>query len=205
MNSKQLTSFVAWVLNALSGGVIAYTAAKSPAAQSLGQFAANLITGPDCAAGLVLVITKLVTHFMHEEIAQDNPPAAKSTGGNSLLVLVVAFGLAAVMFTGCASAPGNLYKATGSSDSVAMAALGAWNDYCAANHPPVTEQQAIKNAFEKFRLSEIAALDLALVVGSYTGTNAPADTLQKATAAVSDETAALADLINLLKSFGVKL
>ena len=206
-SQKQITSFVAWLLNALSGGVIAYTAAKSPAAQSLGQFLANLITGPDMAAGIVLIITKLVTHYMHEDITQDNPTAAKSTGGNSLLVLVASFWILAAGATGCASAPGVAFKATGTADSVAVAALGAWNDYCAANHPPVSQQLAVKAAFQKFKAAEVTALDVALVLQAYSATNSAdsAFALAKSTAAVSAETDALTDLINLLKSFGVKI
>ena len=207
MNSKQITSFVAWLLNALSGGVIAYTAAKSPAAQSVGQFMAALITGPDVAAGLVLIISQLVQHFMHEDLSGPSNPPAKTTGGNSLLLLALACGLSAMIFTGCASAPAASYKAVSSVDLGVTSALTAWNDYLAANPAtPQSQRDAVRAAFSKVQASELLALDAAEAIALYTGTNAaPAGAVTNSQAAAANAAAALADLVSLLGSFGVKL
>ena len=101
MNSSHFLSLVRWLLNAVSGAVIAYTAAKSPAAQSVGAFIAQLITGPDVISAGVLGVTWLWGHITHS-----SPP--KTDGGSSaggIAAILAALGVASFLLvgTGCAS------------------------------------------------------------------------------------------------------
>ena len=95
MNTSQIQSLVRWLLNAISGGVLAYSAAKSPATQSVATFVANLLTGADMLAACVLGATWLWGHITHGKTASTN------SGSASTVVAVLLLGALAVGFTGC--------------------------------------------------------------------------------------------------------
>lgn len=98
MNTKQIYSFVRWLLNAASGAMLAYTAAKSPAAASVGQFLAALLTGPDAIAAGVLVVTWAWGHFTHKASPTTAKVGSSKAGVVGLLVFLAA---ASLLFTGC--------------------------------------------------------------------------------------------------------
>lgn len=99
MNSSQFLSLVRWLLNALSGGVIAYTAAKSPAVQGVGAYVAQLITGPDVVSAGVLGVTWLWGHLTHSSSPPSGSGGASKAGG--IAALLVALGVASCAL-GCA-------------------------------------------------------------------------------------------------------
>ena len=119
MNSSQFLSLARWLLNSISGGVIAYTAAKSPAVQGVGAYVAQLITAPDAVAAVVLGITWLWGHLTHAD-PQSSPP---SSGGISKTVsALVALCAVSLLFTGCASiASGNRAVVVRAEQSISLA------------------------------------------------------------------------------------
>ena len=196
MNSSQFASLARWLLNAISGGVIAYTASKSPAAQSIGAYIANLATGPDALAAVTLGITWLWGHITHAPTDTPNP-------GNKLPALFLVGSLALALGTGCQSTPQLIaYQSAGTAIVSADTAMQLWGAYVAANHPGTNIEAQVKSAFEKYQAS-VAVLCDAGAIYSAAGTNTTA------AAAFSQATAnagqSLLDLENLLTTVGVKL
>lgn len=116
MNTNQIQSFARWLLNAIAGGIITYTATKSDATKGLGAWAAQLLTGPDVIAGVVMLITLAWGHFTHKALppmdAAGNPlpkvaVQPPTSTGNNALNLFVGLALLGSLALGCAHlAPG---------------------------------------------------------------------------------------------------
>ena len=125
--TPQFQSFVRWLLNAISGAVLSYTATRSPAAQGVGAFLANLITGPDCIAAGVLVATWLWGHIYHAP-ASPTPSSNGTASKLPLIFLVASLALPLAAFTGCASLDPNaraVVVRAEQSEAVANATLDA--------------------------------------------------------------------------------
>jgi hypothetical protein len=137
----------------------------------------------------------------------DNGKIAIKVAGTVGLILLC-FGLLTAL-TGCtATGPAAGYQTVSTSDSTAATALKAWGDYVKKNNPPIEQQQAVKDAFNKFQFSELVALDAVTVwISVAQQTNSPAADEAAIRAAQLAQAAnnAFADLLGLIQKFGVKL
>jgi hypothetical protein len=184
MNNDQLGSLIRSALKIAGGILVAHGLTAE----------ATLINTPDVAGLLMAVIGLLASHFNH---AADN---AGTGAGGSKTSLLVALLLPVLFFTGCATT----YRVEKSADISVTAALSAWNDYVAQNHPPVSEELAVRAAFQKVQSAELAAVDATIMASSLSTTNAsPLPAI--VTADYQSAANALADLVNLLRQFGVKI
>ena len=203
MNTSQYLSLVRWLLNAVSGGIIAYTAAKSPAAQGAGAYIAQLITGPDVVSAGVLGLTWLWGHLTHSTPLPASASAGSPKAGG--VALLAALGVASFLFTGCAGTPVTVaYKAAGATDVTVQAALAAYDQFAKNNETTPAQNEAVQNAFLKYQAAYAVLCDAGSVASAASGTNAPAASLAL-TQAQANATQTLADLVNLIQSFGVKL
>jgi hypothetical protein len=200
MNIDQIKSLVRLILNAIAGGILAYTASKSQSAKDTAGFLAGFINGPDALAAAMLLVNWTWGHFTHAAVPNDT-----SGAGGSKTALILALMLPALCFTGCATAPTKAFKAVGATDITVVAAMGAWNDYVAQNHPPVSQELAVKAAFEKCQSAELLALDGTATAIPLTLTNGVTMKSIIVQAGSPSAASALADLVNLLTQFGVKL
>lgn len=173
-----------------------------PEYAQLGGFLAFLGSG----LGLLFARDNNVT----SEQAGANDPGKPPTLANRLPVLALC-GFLALGGSGC-----NLFKgATPAKAAVNVsdvskvtveAALRAWDDYIVRYHPPLSQQRQVKEAWENYRAAQVLILDAALILkeAETAGTTTPEQQAQL-NYAVTEASAALADLIKLLQGFGVKL
>src|SRR5437870_8764850 len=115
--------------------------------------------------------------------------------GIAIAVLVVAIPIT----HGCKSAEKVAYQATSTAQITVDAAMTAWGDWVGQGKATVDQERAVKSAYLKYQAAAVTVIDAAKSV-SGSPTNAPAFNL-----AVTAASAALGDLVNLLKQFGVKL
>jgi hypothetical protein len=112
-----------------------------------------------------------------------------------------------VVFTGCGTTPAA--RAVQVSDAAKVtveAALGAWDAYIVANHPPLNQQAAVKRAWQRYQATQLVVLDTALILkeAETTGTNKTA--AQAAMdSAIANAGQAIADLVALIRQFGAKI
>lgn len=120
-------------------------------------------------------------------------------------VLIVA--LLAVL--GCVYGPKRVtYNALAGTEIGADEAMQLWGEYVKEFHPPADQEQTVKDAYEKYQAAELEAIDAAqliIIATSAGNTNGIADAQSKQSAANTQAAAALADLLGLLRKFGVKL
>jgi len=188
MNTDQLNSLLRSILKIIGAALVAHGLTN----------AGSLVNSPD-VIGVILTIAGLVcSHY-----SAASPPS--SGGGTSLpLSVLLALLLPAAAIVGCASAPTNAYKSEAATDATVRAAMTAWGNYVAENHPPASEELAVKNAFEKYQSTELLAIDATATFVSTVSTNS-ATPLDAVTAASSTAAQSINDLVNLLRSFGVKI
>jgi hypothetical protein len=182
MNTNQWTNLISTLLQALSGFAVAQGYLSKSEEETM------------LALGSSLVVF-FVSHFIHDDTT---PPTPSKTA------LLLALLLPALIFTGCASAPANAYKAEGSAQITIDAAMTAWGDYVAANHPSAAVELQVRSAFEKYQQAELLAIDITAAYSSVALTNAPQAT-KNLTVASQNVANALSDLVALLQSFGVSL
>jgi len=132
------------------------------------------------------------------------PPKPPTSGGP----LMIAFASLALLLCSCASTPQKIaYRATGTAIVSVDAAMNLWGAYVAANHPPVNQELAVKNAYEKYQAAMVVVSDAGAAYAATSVTNATAAqqamlALQQATSTASQD---LGDLESLLTQLGVKL
>ena len=109
--------------------------------------------------------------------------------------------------TGCKSTPAKI--AVNASDSARItveAALGAWDAYIVKNHPPLKQQEAVRSAWVTYKQAQLVVLDAAILLKQAQDANGNITIAQaKLNIAISDASNALADMLALLRQFGVKL
>lgn len=109
--------------------------------------------------------------------------------------------------TGCKSTPAKI--AANASDGARItveAALGAWDAYIVKNHPPLKQQEAVRSAWVTYKQAQLVVLDAAILFKQ--AENAGGNTSGAQTAlsgAIVDASNALADMLALLRQFGVKI
>jgi len=192
MNENQAVSLITLVVGGLSGFAIQKGYVDKDTAAQIG-------------AGAIALAVALFAHLWHKEtpVATTTAPASGSSAATKL-GLFFALGTAAVLFTGCASAPTTAYKVEGATAVSVTAAASLWNSYVAVNHPSAAVELQVRSAFEKYQAAELLAIDVTASYASLTATNAPlaASSLASASTGVST---ALADLVTLLESVGIKI
>lgn len=119
----------------------------------------------------------------------------------SILLIGLSLMLAVALPTtqiGCASAERTAYQTVGVTQITVDAAMTAWGGYVASGKASVFQEQTVKQAYQQYQLAAVSVIDAARVAGA----NANTPILNQAVAAAS---ASLGNLVNLIKSFGVKL
>lgn len=143
-----------------------------------------------------------------------NTPKVKppTDQGNSIagpLTLLLIASLAIMPLGGCVKGTTPAKAIVNISDTskiTADSALRVWDAWIVAHHPPLEQQAAVRKAWKKYKSAQLLVLDAALVVkvSSTQGTD-PAEADAKLNSAIAEAGNALADLLNLLRTFGVKL
>lgn len=185
------------VLALVGGGLTQFY----PEYAKLGGFLAFIGSG----AGLLFARDNNVTS---EQVGANKPASGNIAAGPSLWLLCgfLAFGVSGcALFKGATPAK-QAVNVSDVSKVTVEAALSAWDAYIVAHHPPLSQQREVKRAWENYRAAQILILDAALVMkeAETAGTTTPEQQAQLSYA-VTEASAALADLIKLLQGFGVKL
>ena len=112
--------------------------------------------------------------------------------------------------SGCKTANQAAYKGVGTVIVTVETAMKAWGDYVESNHPSLEQRTAVKTAFEKYQAAMLVVTSAgaahAKVLADQAadpGTKATALSVLNAAIAASSQT--LADLIDLVRKFGVKI
>ncbi len=121
-----------------------------------------------------------------------------------VLALALCVGTGFVACGGCKSPESAAYNASKTAHITALAAMAAWSDYVTAKHPPVEQERKVEAAFNNYKAAQLVLLD---ATKAYMQAGASPDkTVQdRFDLALASGGAALADLINLIQSLGVKL
>jgi hypothetical protein len=125
MNSNQALSLIRWLANALSGGIIAWSAQRSDATKGLAAYLAQLVTGPDVIAGGVLGLTWLWGHLTHRTASATD--AAGNPINRTSIYAVLGIGVLAFGLTGCSITTQHTTINTPAVYNVAKDATGAWS------------------------------------------------------------------------------
>lgn len=143
------------------------------------------------------------SHLHHSNTVQGIPTTPNLPG----LKLLLCLGLLSPFALASCSGPGRAaYNSVSVPAITADAAMKAWGDYVAQNHPGVAAEKKVLAAYQKYRLLELTAIDAAHLAADTAGaTNGV--TLQGIiqTASTPEAGQALSDLIALIRSFGVPI
>jgi len=113
-------------------------------------------------------------------------------------------------FTGCASANKVAYKTTAATQVTVDAAMTGWGDYIkhqdAAGTPVSMNQRAqVKAAYEKYQAAMGVVADAGVSYNQAAGTTNLIGAQAILNTAVQMASACLSDLVDLIRSFGVKI
>jgi hypothetical protein len=136
----------------------------------------------------------------------DKPPTSTGKAGlyTWLLIGALALGMAGVV-TGCKTAPQTVaYRAANGTTLTVETAIRTYNVFAAQGKTTVAQNQQVKAAYEKYQAAMLVVCDAGAIYAATSGTNAPAASLALQVA-VQNSTASIADVVNLIQSFGVKL
>jgi hypothetical protein len=123
-------------------------------------------------------------------------------------VLLVALSAALMLAPGCQCTPQRAAYNTVAGVEVSVdVAMQAWGDYVSQFQPSASQEAAVKAAFEKYQAIEQVAIDAAQFYATLAARSDPGTAAAQAQkdAAMAQAAASLGDLVNLLRSFGVKL
>ena len=193
MNTDQFNSLIRSIIKIIGAALVAHGLTN----------AGSIVNSPD-VIGVIMTIAGLVWSHYSLSTPATTPPASPSISSKPPLMLLFALLLPALLIQGCASAPTNAYKAEAATDATVSAAMTAWGSYVAANHPPSSQELAVRAAFEKYQAAELLAIDATASYTAATSINSSA-ALDAMTAASSSVAQSITDLVNLIQSFGVKL
>lgn len=90
------------------------------------------------------------------------------------------------------------YRTAGIAHVTADAAMTAWGNYVKEFHPPAEAEQKVLEAFNRYKLAELALIDSAKPFGT---AQYDKNAFQASVGAAS---AALANLVGIIQQFGVK-
>src|SRR5882757_5507695 len=127
------------------------------------------------------------------------------------LLLITSLTLCAFAPVGCSTSQQSVaFKSASATQVTVDAAMTAWGDYVRAFHPPDSQRAQVRDLFNRYKACTIALIDAEEVLVSLNNsTNAPAGDVASATnnqaAALTAASQALADLVDAIRSFGVKM
>jgi hypothetical protein len=190
------------------GGALSALGTSIAALATVGAF-----TEPDYRklAVTFIIIGGLLSAFgkffalLFAQDAKPNPAAKPIDGRNifTMLVLLATLAGALVLANGCAVTPQQAtYRAAGSVSITAAEAVRIYGVFASQGKTTVAQNQAVKAAYEKYQAAFAVLCDMGGVYSATTNTNASAAALQTAAQNAQNE---LADLLNLIRSFGVTL
>jgi hypothetical protein len=139
--------------------------------------------------------------------------AGKPAGGPPtvllLIIAVLLYGTAiSMMVSGCVGGPQRIaYNVESTAQVTVETAMGAWGDYVKQYHPPAAQEQQVADAYKHYQDAMTAVIDATQVyvaLAANASTNAPNADTQRQLAA-HQAAVALADLVALVRNFGVKL
>lgn len=142
------------------------------------------------------VIMTIVNHFRHAT-------PATGTGGKSgtPLLLLLCLLLPTCLVQGCASTASTAYKTEATTDATVSAAMTAWGQYVEQFHPPISQEQVVESAFDKYQAAELLAIDATTAYVNAVQTNAASANVTGTTTATTAATQALNDLLSLVSQF----
>lgn len=126
------------------------------------------------------------------------------------LGLFLICGLLAFGSTGCGIFQAKPAKvATNISDASKItveAALRAWNDYIPVGKPSLQQQEQVRDAWKKYKAAQLLLLDCAIIVKESEAAGLSDPQAQEAlNISIAEASNALGDLVNLLRTFNVKI
>jgi len=195
MNTDQINSLIRTVLKVLGTALATHGLTN----------AAGILNSEDFIGLVLLIVGVISSHSWHS-----SAPDSNGGGSGGKLGLFVALAAAGFLFTGtgCQSTPQAVTYQTAGTTAVSVdTAMHLWGAYVAANHPGAATEAQVKAAFEKYQAAMAVVCDAGAIYAATSVTNAPAASqaslaLQQAIANAHNE---LADLQNLIRTFGVKL
>jgi len=171
----------------------------------LGQFAVDYffsIKLPVLEAG-----DRLAEDGSRKPEAGDRPPSTVHRLPSTALLLACALP-AALLLTGCGSAPKQVYKTSAITHAAVVGAMHGWNDYLGTQYPTATperraelirQERTVADGYGKYQAAQSLVLSAAQALLA-TG-DAPAQ--DRLTTATTDAAQAAADLFGLLSQFNV--
>jgi hypothetical protein len=156
------------------------------------------------SAGLLALFGVIwgVIHRTSGKVPPTNTPAAPL----ALLCLagsIISFGLA-----GCSTSPVRAaYTAEASTQISVETVMTAWGDYVAQNHPTAATEAKVRDAYQSYQAAMVAAVDASEIFAAASTGDTNSIPASRAAAELARQAAAgrLSDLINLVRTFGVKL
>lgn len=196
MNQDQIMSYIRSALKIGGALLMAHGYAKA------GGMADQLLNMPDVIGFLATGIGLLMSHFTHasSDTASGNPKTP-------VWIWVLAALALSLPVTGCNTTPQRVtYEAAATTTVTVETAIKAYNVYVAGKTDATTiaHNQAVKVAYLKYQAAAAVVCDAGKIYAATSATNAPAAN-EALDEAVADRNATIADVINLVKSFGVKL
>lgn len=122
----------------------------------------------------------------------------------SILVLVTWTVLCAPMMltqVGCKTANQAAYKTTATVQITADLAMRAWGEYVRIKQPGVKAELKVKAAFDKYRMAMVLVAD----AGRRFSTINDPEGASRLEFTITNASATLSDLVEVIRSFGIKL
>lgn len=189
MNQDQLNSAIRTILKIVGSALATHGLAN----------AASLFNTEDFI-GLVLLIAGIIWSHYHHGTDDPQPPQSKTSVYTWLLIGALALGFTPVI-TGCHTTPQRVtYQAAATAGITVETAVRAYNVFAAQGKTTIEQNRQVKAAYEKYQAAYIVVCDAGAIYAGSNGANFAE--LQRALDAA---TASQGDIINLIKSFGVKL
>lgn len=148
--------------------------------------------------------------WARNKIPGSEPKPESKSSTTPPLGLFLICGLLAFSTTGCGLFQAKPAKvATNISDASKItveAALRAWNDYIPVGKPSLEKQEQVREAWKKYKSAQLLLLDCAILVkqSEAAGLNDP-QAQEALNISIAEASQALADLIQLLRTFNVKI
>jgi hypothetical protein len=197
-------------------GLMAAIGAAIVGAMQIGAIdAATLPAWVKGVATLMSVIGTAAIGFFardNDKTSEDVGADQKSSDDGSLSHLLVCIGGiivilgAGALLMGCQATPARMaYNTVAAPATTVDVAMTAWGDYVGHYHPPAATEAKVRDAFQKYQAAELLAIDAAQIYADQAGSTNSFSAQVQAALAGQGAQRALADLVNLLQSLGVKM
>lgn len=123
------------------------------------------------------------------------------------VILALTINVYTPFFTGCTTPQTTAYQTVATTKVTVETAMHLWGAWVAAGKTTVAQELQVRAAYQKYQACMVVVCDAGAAYSAYVTTNAAGATgasgaLQQA---VANATQSIADLENLITSFGVKL